>query len=191
VSSALHWLGYTFGFTPADTQTTDAERACLARGAAGKRAIVELGVYHGVSTRVMRSVMAPDGVITAVDPYPPGRLGVSFERMVAMREAARVSRGTVRWARQMSFEAAAGWREPIDFVFVDGDHSWAGIERDWRDWTPHVVAGGVVALHDSRSVAWRADLDSVRFTRDVVARDPRFREVDAADSLTLWERRPD
>ena len=191
MSSALDWLGHALGISAADTQTTDAERACLARGAAGRRAIVELGVYHGVSTRVMRSVMAPDGVLTAVDPYPVGRLGVSFERMVATREAGRERRGTVRWVRQMSFEAAVGWREPIDFLFVDGDHSWAGIERDWRDWSPHMVAGGVVALHDSRSVAWRADLDSVRFTREVVACDARFREVDAADSLTLWERRPD
>ena len=191
MSSALAWLGHTLGLSPADTQTTEGERACLARGAAGKRAIVELGVYHGVSTRVMRSVMAPDGVLTAVDPYPVGRLGVSFERMVAMREAGRAARGTVHWVRQLSFEAATGWRAPIDFLFVDGDHSWAGIERDWRDWTPHVVIGGLVALHDSRSVAWRGDLDSVRFTREVVAQDARFHEVDAADSLTVWERRPD
>ena len=40
-------------------------------------------------------------------------------------------------------------------------------------------------------IIYHAQVGSVRFTREVVAHDPRFREVDVADSLTLWERRPD
>jgi hypothetical protein len=51
-----------------------------------------------------------------------------------------------------------------------------------------VASGGAVALHDSRSVAGRPDLDSVRYTREVIARDPRFEVVDEVDSLTVLRR---
>jgi hypothetical protein len=52
----------------------------------------------------------------------------------------------------------------------------------------HVVPGGAVALHDNRSVPGRPDLDSVRYTRDVILVDPRFRLMDTAESLTVLER---
>ena len=187
--AALRWVRYRLGLVPADTQTTQAERACLARHAVGRRSLVELGVMHGVTTALLRRVMAPEGVVTGIDRHPPGRLFVSFERLVAQHELARHPRGRAVLLRQWSHEAAADWHTPIDFLFIDGDHSWEGLERDWRAWTPHIVPGGFVALHDSRSVPAREDLDSVRFTNEVVLGDPRFRIVETVDSLTVLERK--
>jgi predicted O-methyltransferase YrrM len=187
--AAIRWVRYRLGLVQADTQTTSAERACLARHAFGRRSLVELGVMHGVTTAVLRRAMADDGVVTGIDRHPRGRLFVSFERLVASHQLARHPRGRAVLLRQWSHEAARDWTTPIDFLFIDGDHSWSGLERDWRDWTRHIVAGGIVALHDSRSVPDREDLDSVRFTSDVVLRDARFAAVDAVDSLTVLERK--
>ena len=36
-------------------------------------------------------------------------------------------------------------------MFIDGDHSEAGCERDWLDWSPLVAAGGHVVFHDARA----------------------------------------
>jgi hypothetical protein len=47
-----------------------------------------------------------------------------------------------------------------------------------------------VALHDSRSVSQRLDLDSVRYTQEVIAHDRRFRLVDEVESLSVLERLP-
>lgn len=143
---------------------------------------------HGVNTRLIRSVMSNDGIVTGIDPHPAGSLGVSLERLIARRELAKDRRGTAVLLRMLSFEAAADWTTPIDFLFIDGDHSWNGIERDWQDWSGHVIPGGIVALHDSRSVSWRPDLDSVRYQQEVICNDPRFREIDAVDTLTILER---
>ena len=189
--AAARWIKYTLGLIPAATQTTTAERECLMRHARGRASIVELGGMHGVTTALLRSVMAADGTIVGIDPHPPGRLGVSFERLTARRELARHARGRAMLIRKASGDAAADWSTPIDFLFSDADHTWAGIERDWRQWVPHVMAGGIIALHDSHRVAGRADLDSVRFTQDVVLRDPRVRRVEVVDSLTILERCPD
>jgi predicted O-methyltransferase YrrM len=187
--AAMLYARYRLGLVSAHTQTTDAERACLRRHAAGRRAIVEIGVMHGVTTGVLRSVMAADGVVTGIDRHPPGRLFVSFERLTAQREVARHSRGHAVLLREWSHEAARHWTMPLDFLFVDGDHSWAGVEGDWRDWTPHLVRGGLVALHDSRPMPDRGMLDSVRFTREVALNDTRFAVVETVDSLTVLERR--
>ena len=189
-SSAARFILHAVGLARGVSQVSDAERACLARHAAGRRRLVEIGVLHGVTTALLRGAMAEDGVVTGIDPHPAGRLGVSFERWIALREIARSPRGRAVLVRATGAAAAAAWREPIDFLFVDGDHAWAGIDADWRGWSGHVAPGGVVALHDSRSVAERADLDSVRYTREVVLRDPRFREIDAVESLMVLERVP-
>ena len=189
--SASRWLQYRLGLRPADTQTTAEEQACLMKYGAGKRSLVEIGVMHGVNTALLRSVMDPSGTITGIDPHPPGRLGVSFERWIALREVAKYPRGRVVLLRTWSYEAARSWSAPIDFLFIDGDHSWAGIERDWRGWRRYVVPGGTVALHDSRSVPERPDLDSVRYTRGVILADPGFRLMHAVESLTALECLPD
>src|SRR5437660_7934354 len=143
---------------------------------------------HGATTALLRSVIAPDGTITGIDPHPPGRLGISFERLVAAREIAKQPRGAAVLLRMHSHEAAQSWTTAIDLLFIDADHSWDAIARDWRDWTPHVAVGGVIALHDSRTYPAWEDFDTVRFTNEVVLKDPRFRVEEVVDSLTVVRR---
>jgi predicted O-methyltransferase YrrM len=40
------------------------------------------------------------------------------------------------------------WDQPIDLLFIDGDHSYEGVCSDFMTWFPHVKKGGVVAFHD-------------------------------------------
>jgi len=37
---------------------------------------------------------------------------------------------------------------PVDVLFVDGDHSFAGVKADWEMYGPLVRPGGLVAFHD-------------------------------------------
>jgi predicted O-methyltransferase YrrM len=186
--SAWAWLMTRSGLREPATQTTEPERRCLARHAEGRRRIVEIGVYHAANTALFRNLVHEDGEVIGIDPHPPGRLGVSFERWIAEYHVSRVRRARARLIRQFSHDAVTAWSEPVDFLFIDGDHSWDAIARDWNDWSPHVAKDGVVALHDSRSTPGKADLDSVRFTADVVRQDPRFEVIDEVDSLTVLRR---
>ena len=43
---------------------------------------------------------------------------------------------------------AAHWRTPLSFLFIDGGHGAEPAWADYRGWTPHVAAGGVLAIHD-------------------------------------------
>jgi predicted O-methyltransferase YrrM len=184
-----HYVWWTLGLVAAETQTTSAERHCLARHASGRRRLVEIGVWHGVTTKRLRQVMDPDGVLTAVDPFPSGRLGISLQARIAHREVGTVSNGTVEWVRTTGTEAARG-HEPVDFVFIDGDHSEEGLLADWQAWSSLVEPGGIVALHDSCSSRHRRidDAGSVKVTNEVILLDKRFQLVETVDTLTVLER---
>jgi predicted O-methyltransferase YrrM len=188
----LLWLA---GLRAAETQTTDRERAALAMRAAGRRRIVEIGVWHGVTTALLRRAMAPAGVLWAVDPFPRGRLGFSLQEPIARSEVRRIRNGTVRWVRTTGEDAARVYRRerelPADVIFIDGDHSYEGLVRDWTAWSPLVGRGGVICLHDSRSTPEREieDTGSVVATSEVVLTDPAFELVEAIDSLTVVMRR--
>lgn len=40
------------------------------------------------------------------------------------------------------------WTIPIDFLFIDGDHSYEGVISDIRGWLPRMREGGIILGHD-------------------------------------------
>lgn len=40
------------------------------------------------------------------------------------------------------------WGTPLGFLFIDGGHSMDEAEGDYRGWSPHLAAGGTLAIHD-------------------------------------------
>lgn len=47
-----------------------------------------------------------------------------------------------------SAKIAARWRTPLALLFIDGGHTMEHALGDYRGWTPHVMAGGLIAIHD-------------------------------------------
>lgn len=194
MSVAGHFGLWLLGLAEPETQTTEAERECLARHAQGKLRLAEIGVWHGVTTLCLREAMQYSAVLYAIDPFEPGRLGFSIPRTIAHRNVRKCSNGSVEWLRCTGLEAAkrviASGGEPIDLLFVDGDHSYAGLRDDWLSWSPLMKVTGIVALHDSRSCRSRRieDAGSVRYTREVIMRDPAFELIEVVDTLTVLTR---
>lgn len=154
---------------------------------------MEVGVWHGGTGRVLRDVMAPDGLLYAVDPYPAGRFGVSGARFIA-RRVLGVGRRVV-WIRQRGGDAARGPRirgeAPFDFIFLDPPQTSAIVREEWEAWTPLVAPDGILALHDSRRSEDDPlfEPDSLRFALDVPRRDRRFDVVEEVGLLTVFRRR--
>lgn len=44
--------------------------------------------------------------------------------------------------------------ELLDFLFIDGDHSCDGVQKDWEMYSPLVRPGGLVAFHDIKDSAY-------------------------------------
>jgi predicted O-methyltransferase YrrM len=195
MKTLVHFLKYQLGLALAETSVTKAEWDCLASHASGRTCLVEIGVWHGATTRRLRTVMASDGILHAVDPYPVGRLGISLQRRIAHAEVGRAPNGRVEWVEETGADAArrlaARLVGRVEFVFIDGDHSYDSLRADWEGWSELVATGGSIALHDSRSSPSRAidDAGSVRFTSEIILGDSRFEVADTIDSLTVLRRR--
>jgi predicted O-methyltransferase YrrM len=132
-------------------QHTAEEHATLKKWAVSRRCVVEIGVAEGVSALALRDGMVGDGTIYLIDPFHLSRLPVlNFVKRVARRTVNGSSHGSVVWIEEFSQDAVRGWKTAIDLLLIDGDHSEAGVERDWNDWSGFVRAGGVVIFHDAR-----------------------------------------
>lgn len=59
--------------------------------------------------------------------------------------------------------------EQIDFLFIDGDHTYEGVKRDFEMYSPLVRAGGIIAFHDilDTPVHRAAGCDVARFWREL------------------------
>ena len=188
-----HTVRYLLGWDAAATQTTAAEREAIAKYARGGRAAVEIGVYEGVSTVAIGRNLAPGAILYAVDPFLPGRLGICWNRIIAKSEVSRASLPCdARFIRTTSHEALDRIPErELDCIFIDGDHSLAGIKQDWLDWSGRVAQGGFVLLHDTQVPAHNphvADLGSFQYFRDTISHDERFEIVEIVDSLSVLRR---
>lgn len=47
-----------------------------------------------------------------------------------------------------SSEVAKTWNKPIQLLFIDGSHQYEHVLSDFNEFFPHVISGGIVALHD-------------------------------------------
>jgi predicted O-methyltransferase YrrM len=126
------------------------------------RRMVEIGTAMGGTLFMLTQVAAPDATIVSVD-LPGGRLGgaSSAVRNRYPQWRARLYRGfgldkqSVHVIRADSHEVATveevRRRLPdgkADFLFIDGDHSYDGVRRDFELYSPLAAAGGLVAFHD-------------------------------------------
>lgn len=144
------------GLIPPRTMHTEAESALLGELARGRKALVEIGVYEGSSAIVLARAAPPEATLHLIDPFTntalrPGQRGTAHAtRRVVGRAVSGRGGPKVEWHVELSEQAATGWSQPLDMVFIDGDHSQEACRLDWALWSPWVRPGGVVALHDAR-----------------------------------------
>lgn len=147
------------GLIPPRTMHTPGEARLLSELARGCDQVVEIGVYEGSSALVLVRALGPGATLHLIDPFGhhPGALRAGWgategaTKRVVARAAGAADAPRVEWHVQLSEDAARHWTQPVDLVFVDGDHTEAGCALDWELWHPHVKPGGHVVFHDARS----------------------------------------
>jgi predicted O-methyltransferase YrrM len=166
------WLG----LRPALAQHTAAEHAALRRWAKDRSTLVEIGVAEGVSALALRETMSTEGTLHLIDPYHLSRFPLlNFMKRAAHRAVESCSRGKVTWIERFSHDAVSDWTASIDLLVIDGDHSDAGVQADWNDWSHFVKPGGVVIFHDAClfSGGWtRPDYGPVKLVNRLFRQNP-------------------
>jgi predicted O-methyltransferase YrrM len=119
---------------------------------------VELGTWQGASAvPVARMIQRWGGTLTCVDTWSGqlnedgGSLPDKAPVMLLSCARAMVEAGVsanVRLIPALTGDAAKVWSEPIDFLYVDADHSEEGVRADLEAWVPHVRLGGLIVGDD-------------------------------------------
>jgi predicted O-methyltransferase YrrM len=143
----------------------------LAKQCTGRGVIVEIGSWKGKSTICLGlGSRAGDGVrIFAIDPHADYRFG-DFKANV---ERAGIS-DLVIPVPSLSQDAADGFDEPIELLFVDGSHVEEDVRVDFDRWVPKVVDEGWVAFHDTTWTAGPRRVVGERIYRSRTFKDVRF-----------------
>ncbi len=154
----LRALAVGAGLIPPRTMHSAGEADLLSRLARGRRRVVEIGVYEGSSAVVLCGVLDAGAELHLIDPFghhPDAlRPGWGATEAATRRVVARACRRggpRVSWHVAFSCDVAGDWAAGApDLVFVDGDHSEAGVRTDWELWGPLIAPGGVALFHDAR-----------------------------------------
>jgi MMP 1-O-methyltransferase len=178
----------------------------LATETPGDGAVVEVGSFAGKSLVILAAgtrlhgparVVSIDphggsgehqpGAANARDGYWSGDAG-RIDTLPTLRRnlAACGLEGAVEVVVSTSDAAAAEWSGPIRVLFVDGNHDYAQVVRDLRSWTPHVIEGGAVALHDYGAAAWPGVSQAAD---EWLARETDFEPVRIAGEMLIVRRR--
>ena len=119
--------------------------------------IVEVGSYRGRSTVTLaRGAAAGHGArVYAVEPHEPfvGVLGGEFgpeDRAAFFRNMVRTNAyEQVRLLNTSSEVLSPGWKEPVALLWLDGDHAYEGVRRDFDSWEHHLLPECDVVLDDA------------------------------------------
>ena len=65
-----------------------------------------------------------------------------------------------------------GVARPLDFAFIDGDHTYDGVRQDFFMYGPLVRAGGLIAFHDIVERPAYPDIEVHRFWNEIKGRYP-------------------
>lgn len=140
--------------------------------------IVEVGSYRGKSTLALAlgTLAGYRAKVYAIDPHEifSGVNGGTFgpqDRKVFMRNVARTDAyNIVRLVNLSSEIISPGWTEQVSLLWIDGDHSYEGVKRDWECWLPHLSATATVVFDD----ALDEHLGPSRLLKEILALDRRW-----------------
>lgn len=183
--TVVHFARVLVGLDQPHSQVTYAELRLLLDYACGAGIVVELGTYEG-STAVYLARGAHR--VFSIDPFFRGRLGVSYGRQISRVHRSRAKAANVEFIKGLSYEVAPNFCHPIDVLFIDADHTYEAIQRDWDDWCPKVRNGGYIALHDCKTaINSPHELGSMQFYREYLQTAQNARQIDGVDSLVVFQ----
>lgn len=117
---------------------------------------MEIGTWWGGTLFFLTRLAGPQATIVSVD-LPGGQPdggGYSSRRAWLYRRFARPGqrlftlRGDSHSGEMLERVRTTLGGKPLDYLFIDGDHTYDGVKRDFELYGPLVRGGGIIAFHD-------------------------------------------
>jgi predicted O-methyltransferase YrrM len=138
------------------------------------RILMEIGTALGGTLFLFCQIAANDATIISID-LPHGRFGGGYpswkiplykafakagQRMYLLRADSH-NPDTLRVVREILKDRR------LDFLFIDGDHTYEGVKKDFEMYSPLVRRGGIIAFHDIVEHPPEVGCEVSRFWREI------------------------
>jgi predicted O-methyltransferase YrrM len=116
---------------------------------------LEIGTAQGGTLFLLTRLASPQATIVSVD-LPGGMFGGGYsarrkwfyQRFARRNQRLHLLQGDSHSAEMLEQVNAALAGQPLDYLFIDGDHRYDGVKRDFEMYGPLVRKGGLIAFHD-------------------------------------------
>ena len=148
--------GFYASIRPVQNRSEITKLAAIVRREA-PRVVVEIGTYKGGTLCIWCRSNPHAELIVSIDlpegPYGGGcdsRRDKLYKHFLFDNPRARMAlmrRDSHAEATLAELESVLGSRA-VDFLYIDGDHTYEGAKKDFEMYSPLVTKGGIVAFHD-------------------------------------------
>lgn len=147
--------------------------------------IVNIGAGAGTSTSTFLHARH-DAKVYSVDIQQESSPYGSFEgEQTALREMGLLDHARYFPILGDSKLVGKRWEHgQVDFIFVDGDHSYSGCYDDIRAWMPHLKDGGLMAVHDYERDVW----PEVQGATDTAMKELGCKQIHHVDTLIVFQK---
>lgn len=154
----------------------------------GSGMYAELGTYRGRSACLMLDTIQhmKDTMLVAVDMFDDRAVSPAYchpntdkyKLVIDLFE----SRGLTPFVHVVKLETALAANlfkdETFNFLFIDADHSYEGVSKDFYAWESKMKPEGVIAFHDSMKPGVAKLLSEIK----------SWKEFDRIEALSVWKR---
>ncbi|GAB4128599.1 MAG: hypothetical protein OHK0045_03040 [Raineya sp.] len=130
--------------------------------------LLEIGTANGGSLFLFAKLAHPEALIISVD-LPQGRYGGGYPKykeyfyksFALKQQKVFLYRADSHAASTLQEIQKILNQEKLDFLFIDGDHTFEGVKTDFEMYAPLVKEGGVIAFHDiaKHPEGWEVGVD--------------------------------
>lgn len=119
------------------------------------KVVLDIGTAGGGTLFLFSRVVSEDASIISID-LPGGKFGGSYpKRKFPLYKAFRLPKQKLHLIRADSHSPTTLRKvknvlngKKVDFLFIDGDHTYEGVRMDFEMYGPLVKEGGIIVFHD-------------------------------------------
>jgi predicted O-methyltransferase YrrM len=151
--------------------------------------VCEIGTFRGGTLFVWCRIADPEARIYSID-LPGGEFGGGYnERSLPLFQSfcqtgqqLSCLRGSSHDSKIRDQFASEIGKDKLDFLFIDGDHSYEGVKQDFEFYAPFVAPGGAIGFHDIVHRPHQADIEVHRFWNELKSRHRHEEFVEQTDA---------
>jgi len=153
-----------------------------------KLGIVEIGVLNGDSSKVLAS--ATKIPVYGIDPIVPHVGMPNYIGNVDKIKENLKNCSNYIFIKDYSYNVVKTWNKPFDYIFIDGNHDYEAVKKDFEDWFPLLSKEGHISFHDSAMYRGGANWWSgpSKLADEIILNDKRLEYVTSVFSLTVFKK---